>query len=58
MKTCMIERVANGWLVRPFQACQEWASCDNPKVWVYQTIEEVQKDLPRLVETSDFNGKV
>lgn len=53
MKTVLIERVRNGWLVRPFNTnhCFD-GTCrgDENDVSVYRTIEELQKDLPMLVE--------
>lgn len=53
MKTVLIERVKNGWIVRPFNTnrcfdptCQG----DENGVFVYRTIEDLQKDIPMLCE--------
>ena len=49
MKTIMIECVANGWIVRPFSPCNSWANTDQPTMFVYKTIEELQEAIPMLV---------
>lgn len=53
MKTITIERVRNGWLVRPFNTSRCFdPTCrgDENDVYVYKTIEDLQKDLPMLCE--------
>jgi hypothetical protein len=54
MKTILIERVQNGFLVRPFTPCPDWAcGAGGNHTFVYSTIEDVAKDLPRLMEHED-----
>jgi hypothetical protein len=55
MKTIIIERVSNGWIVRPFSLCEAWTVRDSFMA-VYVTMEELQQDLPHLLspELSDF----
>lgn len=54
MKTLMIEAVSNGWLVRPFQPVADWhCATDRPAIAVYNRLEDLQADLPKLLE---FNG--
>ena len=54
MKTILIEKVTNGFLVRPFNPVPAWACSPVAEVpgnlFVYKTIEEVAADLPRLIE--------
>jgi hypothetical protein len=49
MKSILIERVTNGWIVRPFQPCEGWATGDMKNIWIYTTIEDLQKDLAILL---------
>jgi len=53
MKSLLIERVVNGWLVRPFQPCQEWARGEQTEIYVYRTQEELQAALPELLKETD-----
>jgi len=50
MRTIVIERVSNGWIVRPFSFNPTWGPCDQPSLAVYVTIEELQRDLPKLID--------
>jgi hypothetical protein len=50
MKTILIERVANGWLVRPFSSCENWAYGGRSEMYIYKTMEELQAGLPELVK--------
>lgn len=52
MKTLMIERVSNGWIVRPFTARNDWAcgSAVESPIAVYTRMEDLQADIPRLME--------
>lgn len=50
MKSILIERVSNGWIVRPFSPCPEWAYGERVGMAVYTTLESLQKDLSRLLE--------
>jgi hypothetical protein len=53
MKTVLIERVRNGWIVRPFNTSSgifdPGCRGDN-EVSVYRTMHELQHDLPMLCE--------
>lgn len=52
MKSILIEKVVNGYLVRPFSPAPLWAEsrCSEAhNVFVYRTIEEVAADLPKLM---------
>lgn len=51
MKTILIERVSNGWIVRPFAPNPGWASCgpdDRSDLAVYTRMEDLQADLPKF----------
>jgi len=53
MKTVLIERVRNGWVVRPFNTTRAFDPCcrgDENEVFVYRTMHELQHDLPMLCE--------
>ena len=51
----MIESVQNGFLVRPFwpaHNCAPWSvEADRQEMYVYRTVEELQKDLPELLNS-------
>lgn len=49
MKTLLIEQVTNGFIVRPFSACEGWARGECVDISVYKTVEELAADLPRLL---------
>ncbi len=49
MKTILIERVANGWIVRPFLPSEGWVSQDRQEMYVYLKVEDLQRDLPKLI---------
>lgn len=53
MKTLLIETVSNGWLVRPFQPSADWVCTERPAIAVYTRLEDLQADLPKLLE---FDG--
>lgn len=55
MKTIMIEAVRNGWLVRPFRPCVEWATGENERISVYTSMEDLQRDLPNLFSVPDVH---
>lgn len=59
MKTILIERVSNGWIVRPFEPSGGWSTCNNPMLAVYTKIEDLQQDIPRLCgpETDEKHGQ-
>jgi hypothetical protein len=48
----MIERVENGWIVRPFEPCPEWAcSQAGPrKLWVFRDMSDLLRALPDIIE--------
>ena len=49
-RTISIERVANGWLVRPFApGAPEWYRAVE-QIWVFHSVDEIQEALPRLLE--------
>jgi hypothetical protein len=48
-KTILIERVSNGWIVRPFQPIQHWESESVGAVAGYPDMEKLQADLPKLI---------
>lgn len=50
MKTLLIETVSNGWLVRPFQPSPDWVCTERPAIAVYTRLEDLQADLPKLLE--------
>lgn len=50
MKTIIIERVSNGWIVRPFTPSNQWCCTDPPEMAVYTEIADLQQDLPRLMD--------
>lgn len=50
MKTITIERVSNGWIVRPFTPGATWACSDAPEIAVYTEIADLQQDLPKLMD--------
>lgn len=50
--TVTIEKVSNGWIVRPFTPGKcDWAEQDIPDVWVFKTVEELCSELPKLLES-------
>jgi len=50
MKTLLIERVQNGWIVRPFTpGLCGWATTDYPQIFVFKTVEEMCEALPGLL---------
>lgn len=49
MKTILIERVSNGFIVRPFTPSSEWMGTDREHIAVYKTAEELATDLPKLL---------
>lgn len=49
MKTIIIERVRNGWIIRPFTPGPDWACSDRPEIAVYNEIHRLQADLPELL---------
>lgn len=58
MKTILIEAVSNGWIVRPFQPCADWHCTDRPGIAVYNRLEDLQKDLPKLLEFTGYMNEV
>lgn len=50
-KTILIERVSNGWIVRPFQPVADhcWTHESVAAMAVYTDIEKLQADLPKLI---------
>lgn len=50
MKTLMIERVENGWIVRNFTPNENWACAEVRPIYVYRTIPEICDALPSLLE--------
>jgi hypothetical protein len=51
MKSILIEAVANGWLVRPFSPCREWAyGPETPNIFVFTTIDDLCQQLPALLK--------
>ena len=50
MKTILIEVVSNGWIVRPFQACEDWAITDKAAIAVFRSMSELQAALPNLID--------
>lgn len=51
MKTIQIEQVANGWIVRGRYECDP-SSYRPGDTHVYASVDELQKDLPRLLNDS------
>lgn len=49
MKTIVIERVSNGWIVRPFSDSCNWARGDQVEMSVFTRIEDLQGALPLLL---------
>jgi hypothetical protein len=52
MKSILIEQVVNGWLVRPFDPSPrcDWARSDIPNVFVFTRMEDLQEQLPEIME--------
>jgi hypothetical protein len=50
MKSILIEKVSNGYIVRPYSSCQTYSTIDQPIISVYKTVEDIQKDLPGLLQ--------
>ena len=50
MKSLLIERVTNGWIVRPFQPCEGWATVDGAHMIVFTNVFDLQKQLPELLD--------
>jgi len=50
MKTILIERVSNGWIVRPFQPSAEWCCSERPAIAVYTDLALLQAELPKLLD--------
>lgn len=53
MKTILIEQVSNGWIVRPFQPCEGWATAERGVISVFTTIESLQAALPELLALTE-----
>ena len=53
MHCIMIEKVQNGWLVRPFNPGPNWCNSgeDRRCLFVYTNMADLQADLPRLMTT-------
>lgn len=51
--TILIERVANGWIVRPFQPGDNWCCPEKQQTWVYSTVEELIRDIPKLISPDE-----
>jgi hypothetical protein len=55
MKNIQIQRVENGWIVSSGHSHQDLGGgigyAFQPKMWAYQTIEQLQSDIPKLLET-------
>lgn len=49
MKSLLIETVSNGWIVRPFQPCDNWVSTERPEIAVFTKIEDLQAAIPELL---------
>lgn len=49
MKTIIIEAVSNGWIVRPFEPCENWISISRPNIAVFTKIEDLAAALPELL---------
>lgn len=43
----MIERVENGWIVRPFEPC---SSSYPRKLWVFRDMSDLLRALPNIIE--------
>jgi len=50
MKTILIETVTNGWIVRPFQPCDSWASGDREEISVFTDLVKLKEALPSLLQ--------
>ncbi len=53
MKTISIERVSNGWIVRPFSACEGWARGESVAIAVFTDMAAMQTALPGFFEAPD-----
>jgi len=53
MKSLLIERVVNGWLVRPFSPCAEWARGERVETHVYIDMKDLQGALPELLKETN-----
>ena len=49
MKSLLIETVSNGWIVRPFTPSTEWACADAPVISVFNSMEALIFNLPKLL---------
>jgi hypothetical protein len=54
MKTILIETVRNGWLIRPFSPCERWVLGEGLEMAVYNRLEELQADLPKLLKFEGY----
>lgn len=53
MKTISIEQCTNGWIVRPFSACEGWARGELQAIAVFNNMHELQAALPQFFEMPD-----
>lgn len=49
MKTIIIESVSNGYLVRPFHYCPDWAASVRSEIAVFNNLADLQAALPDLL---------
>jgi hypothetical protein len=50
-KTVLIERVENGWIVRPFSPCDYSNGCAaSGRVWVFNSMVALVSALPDIVQ--------
>lgn len=54
MKTILIERVSNGWIVRPFDPCANWANSDRKAMAVFTAMKDLQDALPTLMTGEEW----
>lgn len=54
MKTILIEHVSNGWIVRPFDPCANWACSDRQAMAVFTKMDDLQKALPELLQGREW----
>jgi hypothetical protein len=58
MKSILIEAVANGWLVRPFSPCRDWAyGPEAENLFVFTTLAELQAQLPELMRYEELTAR-
>ncbi len=53
MRSVLIEKCTNGWIVRPFSACENWARGETQAIAVFNNMADMQAALPQFFEMPD-----